>query len=134
VKLFTLILIAAIFAKVGTQETPPNASPVSAAKAGDRIGKLNSQKKTDRTQNANATAPPVPPCIQCPNCWAVEQPHTQGEEEKAKAESLDRLYRRYMWATIIGVIGAWFGICILIVQTIATKRSSERQLRCLRFA
>jgi hypothetical protein len=34
-----------------------------------------------------------------------------------------------MWATIIGVCGAWIGLGILIWQTIAVRQTSQRQLR-----
>jgi hypothetical protein len=43
--------------------------------------------------------------------------------------SLDTLTRGYMWATIIGVVGAWIGLGVLISQTIITRRTSQRQLR-----
>src|SRR5579863_7325672 len=41
----------------------------------------------------------------------------------------DPLTRRYMWATIYGVLGAWIGLVILICQTIISRRTSQRQLR-----
>ncbi len=51
------------------------------------------------------------------------------KEEQAKEDSLDSLARHYMWATIVGVIGAWIGLAVLIYQTIITRRTSQRQLR-----
>jgi hypothetical protein len=42
---------------------------------------------------------------------------------------LDPLSREYMWATIIGVLGAWIGLVVLICQTVITRRTSQRQLR-----
>jgi len=42
---------------------------------------------------------------------------------------VDALSRGYMWATIIGVVGAWIGLVVLISQTVITRRTSQRQLR-----
>jgi hypothetical protein len=41
----------------------------------------------------------------------------------------DCLYRAYLWATIIGVVGGFVGIFFLIQQTIATKHAAEAALR-----
>ncbi len=63
------------------------------------------------------------------NCLSVAQVQGKTTEEPAKEDSLDSLTRRYMWATIVGVIGAWIGLAVLIYQTIITRRTSQRQLR-----
>jgi hypothetical protein len=47
----------------------------------------------------------------------------------ALGASLDTLTRGYLWATIIGVVGAWIGLVVLICQTVITRRTSQRQLR-----
>jgi hypothetical protein len=65
------------------------------------------------------------PITQCLDCHDKEQPHRKSEEDKAKADSLDRLYRAYMWATIIGVTGAWVGLCVLIAQTKKMQRQVD---------
>jgi hypothetical protein len=60
---------------------------------------------------------------------SITQPMTEGQQREDREDSLQRLTREYMIATIIGVLGAWLGVAILIWQTILSRRSSERQLR-----
>jgi hypothetical protein len=50
-------------------------------------------------------------------------PAKSKEEKNDYDPRNDVLYRRYLWATIIGVVGGCFGIGILIVQTILTRSS-----------
>jgi hypothetical protein len=57
------------------------------------------------------------------------QSQGKASEERPKEDSLSTLSRRYMWATIFGVIGAWIGLAILIWQTVMTRQTSERELR-----
>jgi hypothetical protein len=127
-----LFLVAASFVAmalgISAQEVPPHAAPPATTESRG-IGKLDNQKKTDAAKQDDSKSPPVMSCGQCINCCTVEQPHTKGKEEQAKADSLDALYRRYMWATIAGVIGAWIGLCVLVWQTVASRTSAQRQLR-----
>jgi hypothetical protein len=122
-------LLCAVVLKIGAQEVPPNTAPSSTAKGGSSVGKLNSQQKADKAQNPDAPTPPVPSCVQCLNCCPVEQPHAKTKEEEAKAASLDRLYRRYMWATIIGVGGGFLGLILIFWQTKIAARSANAALR-----
>lgn len=116
-KWLTVALFVAIFLEVGAQETPQqNAS--SAAKS-SRIGK-HIQQKADKTQKPDSSCSPAPPCIQC---CPTEQLHAQTEAEKASAAALDRLYRRYLWATVIGVIGGFIGMIFLLWQNFLLRRS-----------
>jgi hypothetical protein len=50
-------------------------------------------------------------------------------QASSKTESIDSLTRRYMWATIVGVVGAWIGLIVLICQTAISRRTAQRQLR-----
>jgi hypothetical protein len=122
-------LFCALFLKISAQEASPNTTPAAAPKSGSSIGKLNGKQETDNSHKAESPRSPIPTIIECSEGCTVENPHTQSEAEKAKANSLDTLYRRYMWATIIGVFGAWIGIIILIIQTAVMGRNSKRQLR-----
>ena len=89
----------AVSFSVYAQNVSPNTAPT------------NSQQKADKTQNPDSTA--------------IEQSQVQSKEEKAKAASLDYLYRWYMRATIIGVVGGFIGIGLLIWQSILSRRSAN---------
>lgn len=52
-----------------------------------------------------------------------------GGQGPVPAAPLDPLTQKYMWATIVGVVGAWIGLGILIAQTIIARRTAQRQLR-----
>lgn len=52
-----------------------------------------------------------------------------GQGAASATAPLDPLTQRYMWATIIGVVGAWIGLVILICQTVMSRRTAQRQLR-----
>jgi hypothetical protein len=127
-----LAIIASLFIAVlsiGAQEIPSNTAPSTMTKGGSTVGKLNGQEKASKSEERNSGKSPEVTCRQCLDCCPVEQSQSKSEEEQAKADSLDLLYRRYMWATIIGVVVALIGVGALICQTILSRRSSERQLR-----
>jgi hypothetical protein len=127
-KLLIVALFVTIFLNVGTQEVSPHANPPAATK--DRsIGKLNSEQKADKANSAESASPPVPSRNQCQNCCPVNQQQAKSKEEEAKAASLDRLYRRYMYATIIGVVGGFIGIGILIWQGVLLRRSTRAAVK-----
>jgi len=121
-------VLVAMLSSVSAQEVIPHTAPSGAAKSSS-VEKLDGPQKTGNAQKQDAASSPVASCVQCPDRCPIEQPHTQTEKEKADAASLDRLYRRYMQATIVGVAGAWIGIIILIWQTISAKHTAQRQLR-----
>lgn len=128
--LFVTISVAAALAlSVGAQETPPNAPPSPTTKSGSTVGKLDSQEKTKDSDQEKTKPAPIPFCAPCPNCCPVEQPQSKSKEEQIKEDSLDLLYRRYLRATIWGVLGAWIGLIVLIIQTILSRQSSQREQR-----
>ena len=120
----TVSLIAIVFS-VGAQKVPPNAAPPATTKSAGAVGKLNGQEKTRKTEQKDSNAAPELTCVQCLNPCPVNQPQGKNKEEQAKADSLDLLYRRYMWATIIGVCGGLVGVAILVWQTVITRRSAN---------
>jgi len=123
------ILLSFALLAMSVQEIPPNTPPSAATKNGGDISKFDrGQKPTKTYQDSPGSSPQVTPC-QCTNPCSIQQPNAQTQEEKAKADSLDRLYRRYMWATILGVGVALVGVGALIYQTKVTRESSQRQLR-----
>jgi hypothetical protein len=62
---------------------------------------------------------------ECIGCFIENAPTHHKEEADAYDPRNDPLYRRYLWATIIGVVGGFIGIVILIVQS-ALLRSSVK--------
>jgi hypothetical protein len=127
-----VIIVAGLFVavlSVGAQEIPPSSTPSTTTKSGSAVDKSNGQAKVSKTEEENSGKSLEATCKECSTCCPVEQPQGKSREEQAKADSLDRLYRHYMWATIIGAVGALIGVAVLIWQTILSRRSSERQLR-----
>lgn len=126
-----IALTLAVTTSVRAQEAAPNAAPAATAKGGN-VGKLNGQQKTNSAKQDTSPCDQVPPCKCCPNCCPIDQPQGKSKEEQAKDDSHDPLYRAYLWATIIGVVVALFGVGFISFQTKATKetvnslRSAER--------
>jgi hypothetical protein len=128
----TVALLVTVFVQIGTQEVPPNTPPPAASEHGG-VRKLNTHHEADKPHTTNPTSAPVASINHCVPCSPVEKPQAQSEADKAKAASLDRLTRRYMWATMFGVIGAWVGLIILITQTLISRYTAQRQLRAYVF-
>lgn len=122
------LLVLAVTAKVGAAQTPPNAAPPAATKGRSGVSKLNSQQKGKEPQQTDSGDSQIATCKECLCRCPVEQPHAQSEEEKAKAASLDRLYRRYMLATIVGVGAGIVGAVFLIWSTVLTRRAANAAL------
>jgi hypothetical protein len=123
-----LVIVTSLFIamlNVATQEVPPNAAPSPANKGRSRVGQLDIEQKTDKSKQVNPTQSPIATCTESVPCFVVTEPKVKSKEEQAKADSLDLLYRRYMWATIFGVLGAFVGIVILISQTVLVRRSAN---------
>jgi hypothetical protein len=120
-----LFAITAIALCVSAQSIPPNTPLTGAAKRGSNIGKLNSQQKAKNPEQNQSSSQPISACSECVNCCPIQQQPSETEDEQAKKKSLDALYRGYLWATIIGVGGAIFGLLVLICQTVLLRRSAN---------
>jgi hypothetical protein len=127
--MYALLVIALL--GVGAQEVTPNTSPATATESSRSVSKLNAQKKADKSQQAIPDKPKETPCIQCFTYPPIEQPQAKSKEEQAKTDSLDLLYRRYMWATIIGVGGGLIGVGILIWQAILTRTTARAAIQSI---
>lgn len=119
------MIFAAIAFSVSAQSVPPNTSPSASTQDGGAIGKPDGRKEADKANHDDGSCPPVASSAECANCCAVVQPAGKSEEEQAKANSLDTLTRRYMWATIVGVVGAFIGIALIFWQTKIAAKSAE---------
>jgi hypothetical protein len=123
--LFIAAAVLAISMYTGAQERPPNSMPASNSRGGSRISNLKTSQKTDETKEADTGEPRIPPCNQTSPCYVVDEPQSKTEEQKSKESSLDTLTRRYMWATIIGVVGGFIGIALIFWQTRIAGRSAN---------
>jgi hypothetical protein len=116
---FTIVLC------ISAQERAPNTTPPTDSGVGSGIGKLNTGQKANSSKQTGTAKPQVAPRTQAAPCYVIEQPQAKSKEQQAKDDSLDVLYRRYMLATIFGVVGAFVGIGILIWQTVLIRRSAN---------
>ena len=117
-----LVCIAAITVGIGAQSIRPNATPPGTPESGSTIGKLDGEKKADESKQKNSEDMPS---IRCAGCFNEEQPHGKSKEEQAKADSLDMLYRAYMWATIVGVVGAFIGLYLIWCQSRTSEQAAN---------
>jgi hypothetical protein len=62
------------------------------------------------------------------HCCQTNQDHRKGQNEKAEDEAKNRLYRWYVYATVIGSGVAVLALIVLICQTIATRNNSAALL------
>jgi hypothetical protein len=123
--IFIAAAILAISLCVGAQERPPNAVPPTNSKDGSGVGKLDAGQKANEAKQTGSIEPQGAPCNQTSPCYVVDQPQGKSKEQQAKDDSLDTLYRRYMWATIFGVIGAFIGLVVLICQTVISRTAAN---------
>ena len=118
-----IFFFLAIVLSIGAQEVPPNTSPSATAKSGSAVTKLDSKNKTESPEKNHSQGLPVPTCDGCFNSYPVENPQAKTKEEESKEASLDRLYRRYLCATVVGVIGGFIGLGILFWQSWLLRES-----------
>lgn len=78
----------------------------------------------EETYTANYNEPEFPP-LATPGGIVEKAPTTQDKETESHYISTDTLYRWYLVATIIGVLGGFIGLRVLYVQTKATKISAD---------
>lgn len=90
------------------------------------VGAQSQERLPNASQKANESdQAQVMPCNQASPCHVIEEAQRKSAEQEAKDASLDWLYRRYMWATIVGVIGGLIGVGVLIWQTRLIKLSAD---------
>ncbi len=124
----TIAIIAAVLTislHVGAQGRPPNTDPPANSKAGSSVKEFNAGQKTDESEQAHPAGPQVTPCNQAAPCHVIEEPQAKSEEQQTNDKSLEVLYRRYMWATIWGVAGAFIGLGIIIWQTAIARTTAN---------
>jgi hypothetical protein len=85
---------------ISAKETAPNTAPAAQPKGGTGVKELNAQQKAGSATQTDQRKPEMVPCDQQSPCYVIEQPQAKTEEQQAQDASLDRLYRRYMKATI----------------------------------
>lgn len=85
----------------------------------ESVQKLNRNPDTN-TQNEKTQTPQPAPSSKN----SVQQPNVQSTQQQYDPYS-DHLYRAYLWATVLGVIGGILGVAFLVVQTIATHTAAN---------
>jgi hypothetical protein len=114
------VSFAAITLGLSAQTVPPTTPPAAAANSGSAVGKLDGQQKTEKPKKNQSDSQLISTCDKCVACCPIQQP-----QAKTNEDALAVLYRRYLWATIIGVCGAIAGLLVLICQTILLRRSAN---------
>jgi hypothetical protein len=116
------LAFAAIALCFSAQTCSPNSSRAGGSSSGGER-EFNTEKKVEKSPLQRKTDEVSP--AQTPSCEVIESPPIKTKEEQAKADSLDTLTRRSLWATIIGVAGGLIGIVILIWQGILNRRAAN---------
>ena len=87
--------------------------------------KRERQNKTARTQQDNSKKPPDSPSVQSTNHVIVEKPKSETKSQDSKTNTDTPLYRAYLKATIVGVIGGFIGIGLIIWQATIAKQAAN---------
>jgi hypothetical protein len=123
-----MIVVASLLAialSLGGQDVSRNAPPSTPAKGDSSVNKPSGNRKADEDKKAGSAESLMSPCTQESPCFVVTKPQAKSAEEQVEDDSLDRLYRRYMWATIIGVVAASIGLALIFWQTRIASRSAR---------
>lgn len=114
---FSIIAFALLVATV-CQQTP--AYPAAKKSSGESTNATSIAQ-----EKKQVVIPPATSVDKCDGRSSENKPTHHSEEAITYDPRNDLLYRRYLWFTIIGVIGGIFGLGILIVQS-ALLRSSVK--------
>lgn len=93
------------------------------------ISQSNSQSERSATNPEHQQSIPPTSRNDCPNCYAIEQPHVQTKEEQGKRDFLESLDKWYKIITILGVFVALGGVVALVAQVCLSRVSSQQELR-----
>jgi hypothetical protein len=105
-------LVVALFAfAVLVELSAQEVVPTTSTNASDRKGQLNS-KQNQETRSPDSAS-------------GAQQIQVRSKQEEARAASLDLLYRCYLGATIVGVMGGFIGIALLRRQIVLLRRSVD---------
>ena len=122
-------IVAAIALSISAQSVPPNTSPSSATKGGSVIGKLNTDRKAPAGKQANQSEYPMPTCDQGSPCFVVIEPKLRVMKHRHR-----QILSIFSIAVTCGqpsseLLERGSVLSVLIMQTIISRNSSQRQLR-----
>lgn|GEM_PF-4747487 len=115
-RLLLLLLISVSVASQIKPSAPQAPSKPHRQTSGD--GQSTAQKKPD--SSANAGAPPASNNVTNSN---EQQTNTEKMEERLDRKAQLRLNHIYVCATVVGVVGGWLVLVVLVWQNILTRRS-----------
>jgi hypothetical protein len=117
----------AVVLSIYAQESAQNLAPPATAEKGS-ISNPSGGEKAD--MNKRGDSDKLPTCEGCFNTYSIVQPKTNAEDPNGKGSPCDTLYKAYLLATIIGVVGALIGLGLIWKQ----GRTIEGQLTEMRTA
>jgi len=126
--LVTALLALVLPSNTFAWQTPVNGAPTTTAPKGtiekrDGQNKTAEPQKTDNKESPNK--PPTPTGIQSPNQLEVKQPKSETKCQGSNAKAKDPLYRAYLMATVVGVIGGFIGIGLIVWQARIAKQAAD---------
>lgn len=114
--MLTVILLLA--ASIAMPQVQPS---IPAVKNGDITKHTGNKKAEDRQKQTPIDSPQ----IVCNDCPVKAQPSSEVDKEKPYDPTQDTLYRFYLISTIVGVLIALGGICILLRQNRQIRTQTE---------
>lgn len=126
------LVVLALAYGICTYGTAPNTVPSGPPESGSAVLEGATREKANKRQEGSNSPQPPPTVVEAPEGCAVNQPHARTKAEKADAESLDTLTRRYMCFTIVGIFGGVVGLSQLIYQNVLMRRNvaiAEQSMR-----
>lgn len=113
-----LVLFACAF-----QQSNPHALPEQS-----RPEKRKTQQETHYEQQQPNYFPPVS-IERCIGCFSVEAAQAPAKQSGSYDPRYDTLYRAYLLVTILGVLGAVYGLWLIYRQSKATEKAAEAALK-----
>jgi hypothetical protein len=112
-----IIAIVVLLANAGFQQSLPSNPPAKQAVSQNNSGEqTNDSRKADHNETPNTV---------CNGCSIEAQPKSETEKQKSPNSEKDALYRWYLIATIVGVVGAWIGLGFIWNQMKLLKVSAD---------
>jgi hypothetical protein len=100
----------------------------SAPVSNDGIGEQNASRETSQGQQKVPSRAPVVSIGERMGGFQEGAPTHQQENANLYDPRNDRLYRWYLRATVVGVVGGFIGICLIFWQSILLRRSANAAL------
>ena len=98
--------------------------------APERPSENHGATSSDKQTSTNTSDHPAKDVVSAPDSKRIphcEEQKTDAEkmEERREKKAQTRLNSIYVWSTVVGVIGGWIVLIVLICQTVLTRRSAN---------